>query len=127
MIHELEHYKRVCTALDSYVKRMDDSFRLFVQLSIATIGGFIWAKIQTDAEKAASVFPLIRWILPFLALFSIIQIGSDLIGWFGYRRQEANLLGQPDLEPKFPMSGRLELLRILGAAVVGYVGFLYLR
>lgn len=127
MIDQEEHYKRVCIALDSYVKRMEDSFRLFVQLSIATAGGFVWLKMQQNAEAASSIFPLARWVLPMLALFTIVQIGSDLIGWIGYRKQEAALLGKRDLNPKFPISGRLEVFRIFGAALVGWAGFVYLR
>jgi hypothetical protein len=127
MIREEEHYKRVCVALDLYVKRMDDSFRLFVQLSIATAGGFIWLKIQPNANAAECFFPLVRWVLPLLAASTMFQIGSDLFGWFGYRRQEAILLNRPYLDPRLPRSGHLELFRIVAAAFVGWLGFVYLR
>lgn len=118
---------------------MEDSFRLFVQLSIATAGGFIWLKIQPDANAAADLFPLVRYVLPLLALFTMVQIGSDLWGWFRYRREEATLLGRADLNPRLCLyrdkddhlaggSGRLELFRIFVAApLVGCLGFVYLR
>jgi hypothetical protein len=126
-ISRSEHYNRVCSQIDLYSKRMIDSFNLFIQLSIATIGGFIWLKIQPNASNADTVFPLLRWILPLLAAFTIFELFSDLVSWYGLRKAEAKLLNRPDLRPKPLRSGRQEYFRASIAILVGIAGFIFLR
>jgi len=121
-----EHYKRVCTYLDFYVTRMDNSFKLFVQISTVTIGGFIWLKMQANAKDVEYLFPVARLIIPFVAAFTALEIASLLYGWFGLRKEEARLLGRPDLMPIFPKSGRLEIVRIVGALLAGCASYLFL-
>src|SRR5438552_18508601 len=108
-ISTVEHYKRVCAAQDLYTKRMEDSFKLFVQVSIATIGGFIWLKMQPSASTVEHLFPLARLIIPFVAVFTALELASLVYGWFGFRQAEARLLARPELMPQFPRSGRLDL------------------
>jgi len=62
---------------------MVDAFNLLIQLSLAVIGGFIWLKMQPNAKEAASLFPLVCWLLPVLAVFTsstIFKAGGNLGG-----------------------------------------------
>jgi hypothetical protein len=122
-----EHYRRVCTYLDFYVTRMDNCFKLFVQVSTATIGGFIWLKMQPNAKEVEYLFPLASLIIPFVAFFTALEIGSLLYGWYGLRKMEAELLGRSDLMPKFPKSGRLEMVRIIGIFCAGVASYAFLH
>lgn len=122
-----EHYKRACAGIDFFAARLERTFNLFIQLSVATVGGFIWLKTQQHAEAASNVFPLVRWIIPALAIISIAQTVSDSKSWFGFRREEANLLGRPDLVPRFPRSGRIEIIRIIAMIVFAAAAFWFLR
>jgi hypothetical protein len=129
-----ERYKRVCAQISYYSDRMDRAFNRFVQLSIATIGGFIWLKMQPMAKAAENVFPLVRWIIPLLAFVTVVEIVADLRSWYGYRKaeaailkKEAALLGEETLTPEFPFWFRLEGIRIIIAFVVAIMGYLYLQ
>jgi hypothetical protein len=126
MIDKLEHYKRICSQIDFFSQRMSDSFTLFVQLSMATIGGFVWLKTQENAKEATYLFPLGRWVIPFLATFTIIQMTSDFRSWLGFRQAEANLLERVDLKPSF-FTWRLVILRSVIVTIVAIGGFIYLR
>lgn len=126
IVGENERYKRICSQIDFFSNRMADAFKLFIQLSIATVGGFLWLKTQSSADKAADLFPLVRWILPVLAALIIIEMFSELHSWWGFREAEAKLLGRPDLRPTMK-STRLIVYRGAVAALVGAAGFLYLR
>jgi hypothetical protein len=64
----LEHYERVCSALDFLCQRMDATFRLFVQLSTAVVGGFIWLKMQPQSSTVEYLFPVARFIIPLLTI-----------------------------------------------------------
>ena len=119
MIEPLERYKRVCSQLDGLCRRLDDTFRLFIQTSTAVVGGFIWLKMQPNAQAVEYLFPIARWIIPMVAIATIIQIGCDHFSWWGYRQSEAGLLNRHDLEPKHPKSGKLEIFRIIITAVAG--------
>lgn len=127
MIENVDRYKRVCSQLDFFCKRMDDTFKLFIQLSTAVIGGFIWLKMQPDAAKVAELFPVARWIIPILSVVTIMQIGSDCVGWWGYREAEAALLERSDLRPKLPQSARLESLRMVVTAFIGLAAYAWLH
>jgi hypothetical protein len=74
--------------------RMRDTFKLFIQLSIAVVGGFVWLKIQPNSDKAATLFQVARWIIPFLAVFMSFQIWWDDRIWRGYREAEATFFPQ---------------------------------
>jgi hypothetical protein len=122
-----EHYKRICTQISYYTERMDRAFNRFVQLSIATIGGFIWLKTQPMAKAAEDLFPVVHWIIPFLAFVTVLEILADWRSWFGYREEEARVLGRPNLKPTFPIAGRLEGIRIIVVIIVAFVAFFYLQ
>jgi hypothetical protein len=126
MISELERYKRVCSQLDTLCKRMDDTFRLFVQLSVAVVGGFIWLKMQPNASTVAHLALIARWIIPILAIFTIGQIIADWRAWFGYREAEAALLKRPDLRPTCLGSAKLEMFRVILATLVGIGAFVWM-
>lgn len=126
MIESIEHYKRVCSMLDFFCKRMDDSFRLFVQLSTAVVGGFIWLKMQADPKNVEHLFPVARWIIPALAIATIVQILSDLRSWYGYRQAEVQLNPKAP-RPSVLRSGRLEYARILMTALVGFGAYCWLK
>lgn len=126
-ISSLERYKRVCSMITYLCERMDHVFKLFVQVSTAVVGGFIWLRMQPNAASVDDLFAVARWVIPILAVATIIQMISDHISWLGYRRAEAGLLGRDDLMPSFPNSGKFEYLRILIVALVGLGAFLWLR
>jgi hypothetical protein len=111
----------------SYVKRMDNCFKLFVQVSTATIGGFIWLKMQPNAKEVEYLFPVASLIIPFVAFFTALEICSLLYGWYGLRKVEAELLGRDDLMPRFPKSGRLEVVRIIGTLFAGAASYIFLH
>ena len=68
-ISNLERYKRVCSQIDYFSNRATDSFKLFVQLSIATIGGFAWLRTQ-ESEPICDMLYLARWVIPALAIIT---------------------------------------------------------
>ena len=105
---------------------MVDAFNLLIQLSLAVIGGFIWLKMHPNAKEAASLFPLVCWLLPVLAVFTIIHLLYYFQSWWGFRRVEAELLERPDLKPTV-FSARLVTLRCVIVAAVAIGGFLVLR
>jgi hypothetical protein len=125
-IDKNERYKRVCSQIDFFSQRMADAFRLFIQLTIATVGGFIWLKTQPNADAAADLFPLVRWILPILAALVVIEMASELYSWWGFRQAEAKLLARDDLIPS-AKSARLIVFRAAVAILVGTAGFFLLR
>lgn len=127
MVNDLERYKRVCNQIDKLADRSADTFKLFAQLSLSTIAGFLWLKTQTNAKSIEHLLPIARWVLPALAVVTIAQILSDHISWRGFRDAEATLLGREDLRPRFPYSGRLEYFRAAVAAVVGLAGYVWLQ
>lgn len=127
LISPEERYKRVCSMLTYFCDRMDQAFKLFVQISTAVIGGFIWLRMQPNSSSVDHLFAVGRWIIPILAAVTIGQIIFDHISWYGYRRAEANLLGREDLKPSFPNSGKLEYLRITIITIVGLGAFCWLR
>lgn len=122
-----ERYKRICAQISYYTDRMDRAFNRFVQLSIATIGGFIWLKTQPMAKAADYLFPVVRWIIPFLAFVTVLEIAADWRSWHGYREAEAKILERPELDPTFPIAGRLEGVRIIIMIVVAFIAFSYLQ
>ncbi len=127
MVSPEEHYKRVCAQIDRYHDRQETSFARFVQLSLATVGGFLWLKMQDNVEQVEHLFALVRWIIPALALITVIEIFMLHIVWCGFRRAEAELLERPDLYPKWPRAWRREMFQSVTVAVIGAAGFVWLR
>ena len=127
MIEEIERYKRVCDQIDRMAERITDTYKLFAQLSLSTIGGYLWLKTQPNVKSIEHLLPLARWVIPVLAAVTVAQILSDHISWRGFRDAEATLLGRDDLRPRFPYSGRLEYFRVLVVAVAGYAGYSWLQ
>ena len=127
MIEPAEQYKRTCALIDYYANRMGAAFDLFVKLSLATIGGFIWLKIQPDANKAKFALDNARWIIPILAALLTLQLLSDLWSWWGNRVREAELIKRPAIRPVFLKSGRLEYLRIAAAWLIAILSFYNLQ
>jgi hypothetical protein len=126
-ISNLERYKRVCSQIDRFADRATDSFKLFIQLSIATVGGFAWLKTQDHPDNIKSLLDLARWVIPTLAVITAWQLLSDLTSWWGFREKEAELLQDPTVKPKCLNSGRLEFFRIAVLAVAAWAAFNWLR
>jgi hypothetical protein len=125
-VTRLEHYKRVCAMMDTLTKRMDDTFRLFVQVSTVVVGGFIWLKMQPTAHTVAHLFPVARWIIPLLALVTIVQMYIDLQSWHGYRRKEPELnAGAPAVSVS--RAGKLEYVRMVTAGIAAICAYWWLR
>jgi hypothetical protein len=124
MIEDVERYKRVCSQVTYFSDRAAASFNLFIKLTVATVGGYAYLKINSKIED---LLPLARWIIPALAIITSIEILSDLVSWWGFREAEAELLQKPELKPRCLKSGRRDLLRIMTLAIVGFTGFLWLR
>lgn len=125
-ISPLEHYKRVCSALDFLCKRMDDTFRLFVQLSTAVVGGFIWLKMQPNSNTVEYLFPVARFIIPALAIATIAQMVADYRAWYGYREAE-HALNAKAPAPSSWGSAKLEYIRILMTVVAALGAYCGLR
>jgi len=89
LIDDVERYKRVTAQLTYFSDRMRDTFKQFIQLTIAIIGGFVWLKLQPGSDKVTYLLEAARWLIPFLALFLSLQIWWDFKKWRGYRRAEA--------------------------------------
>jgi hypothetical protein len=125
-VSPLEHYKRVCSMLDLFCKRMDDTFRLFIQLSTAVVGGFIWLKMQPNAKDFAYLFPVARLIIPALAIATVVQILSDLRSWYGYRKAEVRLNPRAPA-PSAIWSAHLEYLRAIMTVLAGLGAYCWLK
>lgn len=122
-----EHYKRVCAQIDRYHDRQEASFTRFVQLSLATIGGFIWLKTQKNVSGVEYLFDLVRWIPLALAFMTVVEIIMLHRVWCGFRRAEADLLDRPDLRPKWPRSWRREMFQSITVTIIGTFGYVWLR
>ncbi|QQO20104.1 hypothetical protein JJB98_09355 [Bradyrhizobium diazoefficiens] len=122
----LEHYKRVCSMLDAFMKRMEDTFRFFVQVSTAVIGGFIWLKMQPDSAKVAYLLEIARYIIPALGVATIAEMVNCLFRWYGYRKAEHRLNPRAPA-PSIWMMGHVELIRILVTATVAVAAYRWLR
>ena len=127
MIEKIDHYKVVCSRIDHFANRNVETYKLFIQLALATTGGFFWLSTLPNRDKIEHLLPLGRWIIPFLAAVTALQIYSDYRSWLGYRKAEATLLERDDLQPKFPRSGRFEMMRIRTVLLAGVAGYLFLR
>ena len=94
MVDDVERYKRVTFQMTYFGDRMRDTFKLFIQLAIAVIGGFVWLKIRPNSQQAANILQFARWIIPFLAIFMSLQIWWDDKTWRGYREAEREFFPQ---------------------------------
>lgn len=121
-----ERYRRICSQINLYSERMQQSFARFVQLSLATIGGFIWLKTQANTADVGNVLYIARWILPALAGLTILELYLDHRGWWNYRVDEAKHLNNPKRAPNKD-SGRSEKVKAAAVAVIGVGGFFVLQ
>lgn len=127
MVSKDIQYQRIIAATDRFADRASKTFEHFSQLSLATIGGYMWLKTQPKSSELQDALEIIRYVLPALAVVAIIQILSDYKSWRGFRVAEANILERPELQPRWPWSGRLEFIRCGVAIIVGIFGYLWLR
>lgn len=117
----------MCSQLDALAARSEKVFNRFVQLSLATVAGFFWLQTQDHTCTTAKYLPLVHWIVPVLAAITIIEIVVLVHSWWGYRVTEAKIVGYPDIYPKLPKSGLLEVVRCLFSAVVGIAAYFVLQ
>lgn len=75
-----ERYRRICSQINLYSERIQQTYARFIQLSLATIGGFVWLKTQGNASNVADVLQIARWILPALAMFTLLELIIDKVG-----------------------------------------------
>ncbi|MEI9926687.1 MAG: hypothetical protein WDN44_01930 [Sphingomonas sp.] len=127
MIYDIERYKRICSQIDLYKARSQDTFNRFITLSLGSVGGFVWLGTQPHIERVEYLLPVARWVLPALAGITVVELALDLIGWFGFRKAESAILDDPRIRPRFPYSGRSEILRSVIAIAVGVAGYCLLR
>jgi hypothetical protein len=126
MIDNTERYRRVTEQMTFFANRIRDNFKVFIQLSLATIGGFIWLRLQERADHVADLLYLARWILPALALFMSVLSWLDFWIWLGYRREEARLV--PEIQPPtLWKQGWQEFAFTAAMAIVGTFGYFFLR
>lgn len=125
MVDDVERYKRITFQMTYFGDRMRDTFKLFIQLSIAVIGGFVWLKIQPNSANAESIFRVARWIIPFLAIFMSFQIWWDDRIWRGYRQAEATFF--PQIGDARKRMAWQERAMILGMAIAAVFSAVFLR
>jgi hypothetical protein len=56
MIEETERYRRITVQMTFFAERIRDNFKIFLQFSIATIGGFIWLTRKQYCQRLAATF-----------------------------------------------------------------------
>jgi hypothetical protein len=116
---ELERYKRITQQMTFFADRMRDSFKLFIQLTIAISGGLAWLKTQERIANAQQMMDVARWAVPFLAFFISIQIFLDQKRWQGYRKAEHELM--PASPPPKQGMAPQEITMIVAMGIVGII------
>ena len=126
MIDELERYKFITSQLKYFADRMRDSFKLYIQLATAIIGGFVWLKIQPVATQGAVVLSIVPPLLLLLGVLMSALVWFDYACWYGYRKAESALIGGR-FPPSFPRSAWAEIFMTLSMLVTSGGGYCWLR
>ena len=98
-------------------------------MNSAIIGGIVWLSIQTDPSDVKSkLAPVVPWMFILVGMVSIVLIVANLIGWWGFRKAETQLVGAEAVPPPtFPRSCFSELVMIAVIVATTVIGVVVLR
>ncbi len=127
MIDDVERYRFITSKMRYFADRMQDSFKLYIQLATAIIGGFIWLCLQPGAsQQSGSTLLLVPPLFLILGVFMLCLIWFDYRAWYGYRKAESKLIG--DMHPPgFPRSVLAEIFMTFAMLSLSIVAYFYLR
>jgi len=130
-VDDVKRYEFVTGQMRYFSDRMRDSFKLYIQIVTAMVGGLIFF----FSQSASSAPPVEIWIFTlatgpaaiiFVGFFLALQIAYDFQCWFGYRVAESKLTEGKAPPPSFPESAWSEIWFVGGMTAGSVFGSYYL-
>jgi hypothetical protein len=92
-----KEFDNVAKQLSECNARIMDSFKLYIQVVSAIIGGSIYLSLQQhDKLKNAQYAALSDCLVALVTLVAIVMIYENLREWHGYRKAQSRLSGVDD-------------------------------
>ena len=108
----IERFRNVSAMIRYHNDKMIEAFARFVRFSVLIVAGSFYVFLEGGEDHG--LITVVTWAAPglcgFVAVSSAAIILSNWFSWRGFRRTEAELLGEDSLRPKFWQSAKEQLI-----------------
>jgi hypothetical protein len=93
MVSDDKQYEFVSEQIRFHVNKIYDSFKLFIQLFSAIVGGSVWLGLQDNSPRFVVVSDVLVGLIAVVCLVTVFENNQ---AWRGYRKAQSRLGGKDE-------------------------------